>query len=122
VWVEEWLVTYLGVRWDKDDDRQEYLLKILKKIRKLPLVEWDNLPEECQIWYDEGARLYNHGVKIIEPDSEFVIEEADTKLKIPGFVTRRMERKAEEFEGKKPRKVWKRDDSRSKNKKRRDFL
>ena len=73
----------------KTEDRQDYLIRLMKKVASIPDLEWNDLSQEAKDWNDEAAKSYNEGTDIIdftdydeeqEPEPEPEEEEGEKEI------------------------------------------
>ena len=61
----------------KTEDRQDYLIRLMKKVASIPDPEWNDLSQEAKDWNDEAAKSYNEGTDIIDFTDYDEVEEPE---------------------------------------------
>lgn len=77
--IETELQKVTGVKPKKKEDKQKYLVRLVKAVGDLDETEWDSLSEEAQLWYEPALRAEEKGseIKDFPAEEEEAEEEAD---------------------------------------------
>jgi hypothetical protein len=84
--IEQELLEVSCLKGKRKEERQDYLIRLMKKVADLPDLDWENLSQEAKDWNDNAAKNYNEGIDIydfpdFEDDGEKDVEfEADFEL------------------------------------------
>lgn len=69
--IEMELLVASSLKLKKDEDRQDYLTRLMKAVSKLKDPEWELLSKEAKDWNNDAAEAYKGGVALAEfPDLE----------------------------------------------------